>query len=204
MDTYIAYHKKGSELNDSIRSNLRDLHSNSKAISHYNPKTLINSYASKVDEIRKLHNPKNTNIITNKNESTTRDEFDRIYTLGVNDTAGPSIKKGVKIGGIGGLVVGGLTAAGGTSVYMHNRAKKTAQKIADDAAISHRLAIDKINNLKNGSGLGSVKSSLKSLGADAKDYIMNNPAKFGSITAGTIGAIGAGLAAKKYLSRRKK
>jgi len=66
----------------------------------------------------------------------------------------------------------------------------------------HSLGSDIIHGTKT--PVKSMKSSLKDLGVDAKDYIMNHPGKVGMAAAGTAGLVGAGIAAKKYLSRRKK
>jgi len=130
------------------------------------------------------------------------------YERGTSRGTKKGLIKGGGAGLLGGLAAGGI-AAGGGYLHMKDRAAKIAKKVADDAAIAKRLAADKLqttsDNLKTGnSGLGSVKSSLKSLGVDAKDYMMNHPGKVGMAAAGTAGLVGAGIAAKKYLSRRKK
>jgi len=61
-----------------------------------------------------------------------------------------------------------------------------------------------ITNLRNVRNPDSLGSTLKYLASDVKDYMMNHPGKVGMAAAGTAGLVGAGIAAKKYLSRRKK
>lgn len=110
------------------------------------------------------------------------------------------IKKGVKKGataaGIGGVAA--ATATGlGVKKAMDNK-MATHQKHAE---VLRQAAKDKLANLQDkAQGMGS---QLKTMGTQALDKIKDNPKAAAGIAAGTAGAVGAGLAAKKLMAMRK-
>lgn len=103
-------------------------------------------------------------------------------------------------------ISGKAIAAGAAGLAAGAGAIKGAMAYKDSKNQSHAEALRQTAKEKLASAqdkAGSMGSTLKSMGTAAMDKIKENPKAAAGIAAGTAGAIGAGLAAKKLMAMRK-